>query len=183
MSHKTMVGGTVYDVQSGKTLVGGTLYTVQSGRVMTAGTLWNVPFGRMKLCLGQDNPCGADVTLEDNGQIILGISGVPKDQTAEGWLELTKNGAPYRLQPGDLVEFSGRFSGNGSFGVTCFTDPELQTGTAVAQYSKETVTFTVTQPCYVRVWARLTGGGLPYENIRLAVLSFAVNGEAVPVEI
>ena len=183
MSHKTMTGGTLYSVQSGKTLVGGTLYTVQSGRVLTEGTLWNVPLGRLTLCLGQDNPCGANVTLEDNGQIVLGISDVPADRTAQGWLELTKNGVPYRLQPGDLVEFSGRVSGNGSFGVTCFTDPELQSGTALASYSKESVTFTVTEPCYVRVWVKLTGSGLPYQNIRLAVLSFSVNGEAVPVEL
>ena len=94
MSHKTMVGGTHYDVQSGKTLVGGTLYTVQSGRVMTAGTVWNVPFGQMKLRLGQDNSCGANVTLEDNGQIILGISGVPKDRMAMGRLDPKRRAGP-----------------------------------------------------------------------------------------
>lgn len=191
MSHKTMIGGTRYDIQSGRTTVSGTVYSVQNGRVMTGGTLWNIPFGAPVLRLGQDNPCGATVKLEDVGQYQLTVSDVPTGETAAGWLELTKNGVLYRLQPGDEVEFSCRVSrlGDGSvYGVTFFTDPEAWESTALAVYDKEvnnlfSGTHTVTQPCYVRAWIRLTGNGTLFQSIKLALLSLQVNGETVPVEL
>lgn len=189
MSHKTMIGGTRYDIQSGRTTVGGTVYPVQNGRVMTDGTLWNIPFGAPVLRLGQDNPCGATVKLEDVGQYQLTVSDVPNGETAAGWLELTKNGVLYRLQPGDEVDFSCRISqSGGSCGVTFFTDQTDWENSALAEFTKlnNTMlsgTYAVTEPCYVRAWIRLTGNGTPFQSIKLALLSLQVNGESVPVEL
>lgn len=43
-SHKTMVGGTIYDVTAGKCMVGGTIYDVQKGLTMVGGTVYEIPF-------------------------------------------------------------------------------------------------------------------------------------------
>lgn len=43
-SHKTMVGGTIYDVTGGKCMVGGTVYDIQKGLTMVGGTVYEIPF-------------------------------------------------------------------------------------------------------------------------------------------
>lgn len=185
MSHKTVIGGTAYDVQGGRTLVGGTLYALQGGRVMTEGTLWNVSFGTPLLCFKQDNPCGARVELRYVGQYQMIVADAPVGKTAAGWLELTRNGVLYRLQPGDQVEISCRveqLGSGGTCGVTFFTDPQTWESAPLAQFG-QSVSYTVTEPCYVRVWAKLTGSGTGIHSITLTPTTFLVNGESVPVEI
>ena len=57
MGHKTLIGGTTYDVSSGKTLVNGTGYGVGGGRTLIGGTGYNVSFGVKPLIIydGGDN--------------------------------------------------------------------------------------------------------------------------------
>lgn len=45
MAHKTMIGGTAYEVQGGKTLVDGTAYEIQGGKTMVDGTVRDISFG------------------------------------------------------------------------------------------------------------------------------------------
>lgn len=44
MSHKTTIGGTVYDVTGGKCLVNGTVYSIKKGRTLVGGTGYDVTF-------------------------------------------------------------------------------------------------------------------------------------------
>lgn len=44
MSHKTLVNGTVYEVEGGKCLVNGTVYSVKKGRTLIGGTGYDITF-------------------------------------------------------------------------------------------------------------------------------------------
>lgn len=44
MSHKTIIGGTAYEVKGGKCLVNGTAYSVKKGRTLVAGTGYDITF-------------------------------------------------------------------------------------------------------------------------------------------
>lgn len=44
MSHKTTIGGTVYDVKGGKCLVNGTVYNIKKGRTLIGGTGYDITF-------------------------------------------------------------------------------------------------------------------------------------------
>lgn len=44
MGHKTLIGGTSYDLSGGKTLVSGTSYSVQGGKVLVNGTAYDISF-------------------------------------------------------------------------------------------------------------------------------------------
>lgn len=44
MAHKTLIGGTAYEVSGGKTLVGGTAYSIKNGKTLVGGTAYDVGF-------------------------------------------------------------------------------------------------------------------------------------------
>ena len=44
MAHKTLIGGTTYDITGGKTLVSGTSYSVKNGKVLIGGTVYDISF-------------------------------------------------------------------------------------------------------------------------------------------
>lgn len=44
MAHKTLVGGTAYEVKSGKTHIGGTGYDIKKGRTLIGGTGYDISF-------------------------------------------------------------------------------------------------------------------------------------------
>ena len=44
MAHKTMVGGTAYQISSGKSMVNGTVYTISGGRTLVNGTGYDISF-------------------------------------------------------------------------------------------------------------------------------------------
>lgn len=44
MAHKTLIGGTAYDIAGGKTLVDGTSYSVKNGKVLIDGTAYTISF-------------------------------------------------------------------------------------------------------------------------------------------
>lgn len=44
MAHKTLIGGTVYEVNGGKVLVSGTSYGIASGKTMVNGTGYDITF-------------------------------------------------------------------------------------------------------------------------------------------
>ena len=45
MAHKTLIGGTAYEIKGGKTLVDGTAYSIKSGKTLVGGTVYEVGFG------------------------------------------------------------------------------------------------------------------------------------------
>ena len=45
MAHKTIVNGTVYEVNGGKCLVNGTAYSIKKGRTLIGGTGYDITFG------------------------------------------------------------------------------------------------------------------------------------------
>lgn len=46
MAHKTLIGGTAYEIDGGKTLIGGTVYEIDKGKTLVGGTGYNVMFSR-----------------------------------------------------------------------------------------------------------------------------------------
>lgn len=45
MAHKTLIGGTAYEIDGGKTLVDGTAYNIDKGRTLIGGTGYDISFG------------------------------------------------------------------------------------------------------------------------------------------
>ena len=45
MAHKTLVGGTAYEIKGGRCLVNGTGYAIKKGRTMVSGTGYDIGFG------------------------------------------------------------------------------------------------------------------------------------------
>lgn len=45
MAHKTLIGGTAYEISGGKTLIGGTAYSLAKGRTLVGGTGYDISFG------------------------------------------------------------------------------------------------------------------------------------------
>lgn len=67
MGHKTLVGGTAYDISGGKVVVGGTAYGIKKGRTLVGGTGYDVSF----VTPLSDIPVG--------GSVFLNVDGVPKE--------------------------------------------------------------------------------------------------------
>lgn len=45
MAHKTLIGGTAYEIKGGRTLVNGTGYDIKAGKTLVGGTAYDVSFG------------------------------------------------------------------------------------------------------------------------------------------
>lgn len=45
MAHKTLVGGTAYNISGGKSMVSGTAYNIKGGKTLVGGTGYNIGFG------------------------------------------------------------------------------------------------------------------------------------------
>lgn len=65
MAHKTLVGGTSYELKGGKTLVDGTEYQIKKGRTLVDGTgydiLFNIPLADLQV--------GDSVFINENGSL------------------------------------------------------------------------------------------------------------------
>lgn len=44
MAHKTLIGGTAYDVKGGRDLIGGVSYSKKNGKVLIDGTVYEIGF-------------------------------------------------------------------------------------------------------------------------------------------
>ena len=78
MAHKTLVGGTAYEITGGKTLVNGTAYSNKSGKTLVGGTAYEVGF---------------DKGIEINIGMYRPIVGTPSGNTA--YAKVTINGHTY----------------------------------------------------------------------------------------
>ena len=55
MAHKTLVGGTAYNIVSGKTVVGGVSYNIKGGRTLVGGTGYDISLERNAYAMLYDN--------------------------------------------------------------------------------------------------------------------------------
>ena len=55
MSHKTLIGGTAYEISGGKTLVNGTAYSIDKGKTLVGGTAYEVGFGGFDVIIDLGN--------------------------------------------------------------------------------------------------------------------------------
>lgn len=55
MAHKTLVGGTAYNITGGKSMVSGTAYNITGGRTLVGGTGYNISFGSDVSTILNDN--------------------------------------------------------------------------------------------------------------------------------
>lgn len=46
MAHKTLIGGTAYEISGGKTLVNGTAYSIKNGKTLVGGTAYEIAFDK-----------------------------------------------------------------------------------------------------------------------------------------
>lgn len=68
MAHKTLIGGTAYEISGGRTLVGGTGYSIEKGKTLVAGTVREIP-------IEQDVPCTLTLSVPSNAQVYVnGVS-------------------------------------------------------------------------------------------------------------
>lgn len=89
MAHKTLIGGTAYEISGGKTLIGGTAYTIKGGKTMVDGTVRNIGFGTPISTLA----VGSSVFMNVNGtrtEFLVVHQGLPSadyDSSCNGtWL-------------------------------------------------------------------------------------------------
>ena len=66
MGHKTLVGGTAYEIQKGKTLVDGTGREISGGRTLVNGTGYGVSFGTPL----SEIPVATIINLPENGVLV-----------------------------------------------------------------------------------------------------------------
>lgn len=60
MAHKTLVGGTVYEIKGGRTLVGGTGYDIKKGRTLVGGTGYDISFAKEPVIVNITGQGGKD---------------------------------------------------------------------------------------------------------------------------
>jgi hypothetical protein len=98
MAHKTLVGGTTYEVKSGRCLVDGTAYSIQKGRTLVDGTGYDVNFG----------PSIIPVIINGNGNTSYAyaeINGTKHTKAASG----------IEVSPGDVISLTvGKSISSGS---------------------------------------------------------------------
>lgn len=75
MAHKTLVGGTAYEISGGKALIDGTAYSIKNGKALIGGTAYEVAFEKIVLVTITKNK-EADKfnrsNVEINGQVYDG---------------------------------------------------------------------------------------------------------------
>lgn len=68
MAHKTLVGGTAYNISGGKSMVSGTAYNIKGGKTLVGGTGYNVSFGPNVSAVLNDNDWSTISTVSLSGQ-------------------------------------------------------------------------------------------------------------------
>ena len=68
MAHKTLIGGTAYEITGGKTLIGGTGYSIKGGKTLVGGTGYDIPFVK-RVSLGS-LAAGSVVYIKESGSLV-----------------------------------------------------------------------------------------------------------------
>ena len=100
MAHKTLIGGTNYEIVGGKTCVDGTTYKISGGKTLVGGTKYDVTFKKPTITMKGNGYYYATATIEgiaykadQEGTIIEVLAGTEitltvKDGTQEGYGEI-----------------------------------------------------------------------------------------------
>jgi len=120
MAHKTLVGGTAYEVSGGKTLVDGTGYEIAKGRTLVGGTGYDIPFTKSYLVRITG---GWDIQAGSTCYVMIG--GVTYNTDQELWVEegtsiVVYCGGTERLGSGNIRVIS---TDNGAQSVATATYP------------------------------------------------------------
>lgn len=65
MAHKTLIGGTAYEITGGKTLVNGTAYNIKSGKTLVGGTAYEVGFGPAIATITVSSSCSSSAKAKE----------------------------------------------------------------------------------------------------------------------
>ena len=93
MAHKTLIGGTAYEIKGGRDLIGGTGYNKKNGKVLIYGTAYDIPFSS-GIPIGTI-PVGSTIKIGVNGKsydFLVVNQGIPSnsnlnDSSCDGtWL-------------------------------------------------------------------------------------------------
>lgn len=76
MAHKTLIGGTAYEISGGKTLINGTAYEIKNGKTLVGGTVYEVGF--IPVITFQGNGAGSEQTYCE----VDGVKYTSKTQTS-----------------------------------------------------------------------------------------------------
>jgi hypothetical protein len=77
MAHKTLIGGTAYEIKGGKTLVNGTVYEVKGGKTLVGGTTYSIPFSNFTLVHDFGNVAVVDWSYGDEAYFSMLWMSVP----------------------------------------------------------------------------------------------------------
>lgn len=95
MAHKTMIGGTAYEVQGGKTLVDGTAYEIQGGKTMVDGTVRDISFGTTHRVTVKS---GYSDTTNYGTSCYASVDGVELEASYEGTVNVVKSDGTLALK-------------------------------------------------------------------------------------
>lgn len=89
MAHKTLIGGTAYEVSGGKTLIGGTAYKIAKGRTLVGGTGYDISFAPPPLQIYSVGTASLQngVTQDSNSNQATISSNYIKISAKYGWSE------------------------------------------------------------------------------------------------
>ena len=68
MAHKTLVGGTAYNISGGKSMVSGTVYNIKGGKTLIDGTAYSISLGVEILPVLNDNDWATISEVSQSGQ-------------------------------------------------------------------------------------------------------------------
>lgn len=103
MAHKTLIGGTAYEISGGKTLIGGTAYSIKGGKTLVDGTAYSLSF-----------------------LPVITLTGSAADTSTGGYAKCTINGSTY-----NAALSSRKYSVPKGTVITCeVRKPGMQSGPA-----------------------------------------------------
>ena len=73
MAHKTLIGGTAYEIKGGKTLIDGTAFSIKSGKTLVDGTAYEVGFAKPATITLSFTKTGGRTVGEVTSVVIKGV--------------------------------------------------------------------------------------------------------------
>ena len=126
MAHKTLIGGTAYEISGGKTLVNGTAYSIDKGKTLVGGTAYEVGFApTIGTCYLRPS---ADITVRD------GVSAYPSGNALYQCIdeEVADGDSTYIYTTGGIpqtIQFYGTLPANATITAAKYIAVMKRTGT------------------------------------------------------
>ena len=107
-THKTLIGGTAYDVKSGKCLINGTAYAIQKGRTLINGTGYDIALVTVKKHIIRMSSDRSNLNPKDSYVVVNGVTYDPypiNEIEAEGDVQVTVG--IYAAMAGGTITLNG----------------------------------------------------------------------------